>query len=1113
MKRILVLLFVFYFIVNNLKAEVSAPDTTYKNVAAKLHYQPVPDGYQITGSNNIFNRVLYGGHGNDILTEKYLTFAGDQPIILGTLTDWRKTPACLQAKCGTFMAGVALTPGISAPVFNTPADRGERYSQWFHQNEGTVATYRNGWMEYEINTFAQCFPRVTAKIEVLPITTENGYLVHFKINTDQRIIFVMGLGGITDFLGRFEFPYVTEREFAPADCIGNEIKIEKDRAVIIGANGQEVNTSMQVGASFPVNYTIGDAEKVAYPGSFLSEDDTTVDAPMVKMDCEIKQGKTLDGYIVVLRDPSKEAMDKWLAHPNPVDCLKNEIRKVTSALNISTPDKMLDLSLPPNVLAMDASWHEKSFYHGAYAWHAPYLGWRNWYGPTVMGWHDRVKTSFKTFAEIQPSKTERQEEVIFNGPSQYSRLKDSYGFLPDINNGKSHIFYNMQEVGIDMILHEIEWTGDLAYAKQVFDNISGVLDWEERILDPDNDNLYQNWLNTWISDAHSYNGGGCAQSSAYNYRANMTMAKLASKLGRDPKPFLERSEEIRKAVQGTLWVAEKGVMAEYIDIIGNKLLHTSPELATIYHSIEAGIVDQFQAYQMLSFTENVLRNETTKARGGRLVWSSDWYPQNYSSCGLYTAENIHLAWAYFMCGQTQKGNELLKGLVDAHFLSRLPGVVAHCLAPDGHSDGSTDFTDVNSMYLRLVVEGLFGIRFNLLDEKILIAPNFPKGWENACLEIADGSLSYQRDGENEKFNFNSEAKANKVFSIPLRSSKVESVRLNGQPAEYRIEPGIGYSKLVVESQQKEIDLKINYSQDIVPNPICQKNILNEGDITIEVNKGNIIEIKDPSSCLNKIKRDKKSVEGKMIGTPGNHTVFVRVKNNDWDAWLPVELSVKEQKQFVKPLTNAHQSYKPVDISGNFNISLTDIHKQEYWDPRPKGYSIMTRLDGRFGWDWNHAGKNKVIVDDSKLRSSGGNYTTGEGIPFITPEKGANVACVSMWENFPEEMSFELSGSGSELAVFFIGATNPMQSRVENARFIVEYTDGTKEKVSLVNPENFDDWLVAAVQQENETEYFSNFNHGIVQRIMLDPDKKLKRLKVRAIANEVIVGILGVSICR
>ena len=87
----------------------------------------------------------------------------------------------------------------------------------------------------------------------------------------------------------------------------------------------------------------------------------------------------------------------------------------------------------------------------AYDWHAPYLGWRTWYGPTVIGWHDRVKKSFKTFADLQVAKTDKPEEVVYNGGA-ISQLKNSYGFLPDMADGRKTIFYNMQEVGVDMIL-------------------------------------------------------------------------------------------------------------------------------------------------------------------------------------------------------------------------------------------------------------------------------------------------------------------------------------------------------------------------------------------------------------------------------------------------------------------------------------------------------------------------------------------------------------------------------------------------------------------------------------------------------------------------------------
>ena len=138
------------------------------------------------------------------------------------------------------------------------------------------------------------------------------------------------------------------------------------------------------------------------------------------------------------------------------------------------------------------------------------------------------------------------------------------------------------------------------------------------------------------------------------------------------------------------------------------------------------------------------------------------------------------------------------------------------------------------------------------------------------------------------------------------------------------------------------------------------------------------------------------------------------------------------------------------------------------------------------------------------------FSTPVTSSFLTPEKGFNTACISLWDNFPENMVFDIPDFAEELAVFLIGVTNPMQSHVENGRFTVTYKGGHTEVSSLINPTNFDDWLGGAVQTENETVYFSDYNHGIVQRIPLNPSKKTQLLEVRAIANEVVIGILGIS---
>ena len=153
----------------------------------------------------------------------------------------------------------------------------------------------------------------------------------------------------------------------------------------------------------------------------------------------------------------------------------------------------------------------------------------------------------------------------------------------------------------------------------------------------------------------------------------------------------------------------------------------------------------------------------------------------------------------------------------------------------------------------------------------------------------------------------------------------------------------------------------------------------------------------------------------------------------------------------------------------------------------------------------------VKPDTSRLQSAGGVFVSDIGVPIAMPATGPNACFTAIWDNFPTELRFPLATEGTEVAVLFVGVTNPMQSRIENGCFVVEYADGTEERVSLVNPTNFDDWLNAPVQTESETVCFSDYNHGIVQRIRVAPAKPLKSLLVRAVANEVIIGVLAVSV--
>lgn len=1089
--------------------------------SGRTRYQPVDNGYEIIGSREIFNRALYGSHANDDLPERYFTFAGDLPLVVGAATDWSRHTACTYAKNGILMSGLALTPGFQTPFFHSRDV--DVSSHWFHDSEDIIAVFRNGWMEYALRQFSPWFPDVKVNISVFPLMPEDGFLVHYHIKTDQRIFFCAGFGGITDFIHRLEYPRIKARNFSVSDCENNTVRCGRNRALLEGAHG----CHMWIGASFPVKAEAGDALSLqdCAPGMFITNRPAGAARRVVKMFCPIGPGETLDGFIVAVRNENENVLERWLKCKDPVSCLKQQIHLKRSAATVNTPDAMLNLTVPSTLLAMDASWHKNTFYHGAHAYHAPFLGWRNWYGPTVIGWHDRVRKAIKAnFSQIKRS-APGKEKIWYDGKdrpdldhegTQYHQIKNSTGFVPAILGGND--IYNMQEVAVDMLFHHLQWQGNIKLAKEMFADIKGVLDWEERILDPDGDGLYQNFLNTWISDGHSYNGGGCAQASAYNYLANLMLAKLAEKLERSGRIFKKRAEKILKSIQSKLWIPAKGLVAEFVDTIGNKLIHPSPELATIYLSIDCGVVDQFQAYRMLRFTETELRNERTINRQGRLVYSSNWYPKKYSTCGLFPAENIHLALAYFQTGLKDKGLDILDAVVDSYFTGKNPGLASHVLTAQGVSDkGDLDFTDVSSMYLRLVVEGLFGIRFRLLDDTIEIAPGFPACWTHANIKLKDISLSYFREGCQENFAVYCATKACKKIKLPLRSTLIEEVLLNGTPVKYEIEAAINSSFFIVKTEITGFfHLQIMHGGEPVPTIAYPNMIVNGNDIIVEASRGKIIECLDTGRILENIVLSGSKLHAKINVGPGSHTVFVLVRDGEYAAWLAADLVVEKKPvpEMTTPLKKSlKHKFETLDISRYFNCSLTEIHTLEYRSPRPKGYSIGVRLNGRYAWDWNHCGHNAVQVDDTALRQARGAFSSPSGIGFAAPKKGPNVACASLWDNFPSIIEIPLKGKALELAVFFIGVTNPMQGRVENARFTVAYRDRSKQVVNLIHPENFDDWLNAALQTQNETVYFSDYNHGIVQIINLKPEKELVKISIEAIANEIIIGLLGISIRR
>jgi len=197
-------------------------------------------------------------------------------------------------------------------------------------------------------------------------------------------------------------------------------------------------------------------------------------------------------------------------------------------------------------------------------------------------------------------------------------------------------------------------------------------------------------------------------------------------------------------------------------------------------------------------------------------------------------------------------------------------------------------------------------------------------------------------------------------------------------------------------------------------------------------------------------------------------------------------------------------------------------------------------------DWTHPLKT-ANIDDKGLRKLAGEnnrVVLPQGIPFFTPSDTlqSNILFTSQWDNYPEEAVVPLSGKASHAYLLMAGSTNPMQSRIVNGAVIINYTDKTADTLLLNNPETWwpieqdymDDGFAFTIDAVRPVrihlktgKIVSDYDDSIapyngkmidggaatVLDLPLNKNKELKTLVLKTIANDVVIGLMAVTLLR
>ncbi|WP_296005201.1 DUF4450 domain-containing protein [uncultured Alistipes sp.] len=957
--------------------------------------------------------------------------------------------------------------------------------------EHCTARYEAGRMLYRLDD--------RAEIEAQVLRTEDAALWRIANLGAQPLRVGLRFGGVADVKFYREGDIGVDKPdcfaFKPEYCRGNVYTVDRDRVEV--EYGRKKRSVLRL--TLPTD-DIGVADPPALTATFvLSPGETRYMAVYP----EISGG-----------DFSSDALPARFAEA------ESRRAELAGALTMRTPDPYITPIGEALALAADGLWSGEVWLHGAVGWRAPYSGWRGAYVGDALGWHERARKHFDTYAANQATGI----PPLYGHPRQDSALNlaraeklwgtqmYSDGYIarrPGKKEEMSH--YDMNLCYIDELLRHLAWTGDREYARKIFPVIERHLAWEKRNFDPDGDHLYDAYCCIWASDALYYSGGAVTHSTAYNYYANRKAAEIAALLGLDPAPYRAEADAILEALNATLWMDDRGHWAECKDLMGHARLHPDAALWTIYHAIDSETADPFQAYAATRYVDTEIPHIPLRAEGVEegyaVVSTTDWKPYSWSINNVAVAEVMHTALAYWQAGRAEEAFRLMKSVaLDNMYMGASPlnfGQISHYDAARGEC--YRDFGDPVGVWARALVEGLYGIRPDALNGRLAIRPGFPAAWNDAEVSMQDLAYKFVRKGQRDIYRIEQRFEHPLAVQLCLRArGSVREVLVDGRKASWCLEePSVGAATVIVE-------------------------VGSARRATVEVVWG---------------KEDKVRFMGaeKRLG----HTLFREVAAGGLRWWrseeLPRETAPVVEAGFDEIVTS---ECEPVVM--DFNASVDDIFRNRYLSPRPACTTLQIPVQG-IG-EWCHPTQTAEI-DDSGLRALVGDdgvLNTSVGIPFRTPREGRNILYTSLWDNYPDAAMVPLAGRASHAYLLLAGSTNHMQYGIANGAVRIRYKDGTVQTLDLVNPTTwvpieqdiyYDDY--AFRPEEGAVRPLRiHFGSGLVSRclgdelgiegvygrsidggagllldVRLDPSRELDALELETLSNDVVIGLMAITLQR
>lgn len=1091
---------------------------TASRIEQPLRYRPVGEAFVIQNGAERFNRPLYGGNTG------FRVDGGDKPEF------------------------VLYLPGRGGNLRFALRSKGE--IRWLHDAASVESGYRPGELFYTIRD-PLLGENAVLRLTALAYANTEGLILQIAPERVARgVELLWAFGGVNGQRGKRDGDIGTEATpisewFQPKPEFAADNRIETKGAGRFVLTSKAATLVGLTSGSLPM--AIASADQWDQPAELFtplrSRTSAKPERPLVvgavpldkdatylslqRVGADEASNNELDVYSAVTakrKEGAERVSGPKLAAEFSRDSLaaqfdaaREHFAALRGRVSIDTPDPFLNAAVGALNVAADAVWDEpqQAIMHGAIAWRAKLLGWRGPYALDALGWHDRAQANFKYWFRRQ--NVDPVPEKIPPADEQSNLARSEAGLHSNGDMANAH--YDMNAVFIDALFRHLEWTGDLEFARQAWPVIERHLAWERRLFRREFAGarelpLYEAYAQIWASDDLQYSGGGVAYASAYNLYHNRMAAKIARLLGHDASAYEAEAEAIDKAMRHYLWQPDEGAFAEYKDLLGNQLVHPSAGLWSFYHTVDSGVATPRESWSMATAVERnnprlpIAGPGVPNDRRYEMFSTTDWMPYSWSINNVVMGENLHTALGFWQAGRAEAAYRLTKGsLLASMYMGISPGNVGSMNYLDVYRrEAQRDFADGSGVMSRTIVEGLFGVKPRALSGELELRPGLPLEWDRARLTHPDITVAFQREGRLDRWIVGQSAvrrfKSLKLV-VPATHGEVARVTISGVEVQWRAD---------AESVGRPL------LEMVAPWPSAEA----------------VVEIEWAGEPL------------RVNEVPGNR--FVRARQGSFEWWQPsLHTRVAQEPSPASPYErSSRMRLEPVDLDAYFNDRVTEIFRRgKYRSPRSPHVSLALPAQGIGAW----AGHVDAManIDDAGLRrvaaAANDRLLLPDGVMFRTPGAvdASNIVFTSQWDNYPSEVSIPLSGRARHVHLLMAGSTNHMQSRIDNGEVVVRYADGSVTRFPLRNPSTWwpieQDYLTDAYQfplraprptrvdlktgrvrmggASEEASYGGVIDGGAatVLDFPSDPSRKLESITVRALANDVVIGLMAVTLVR